>query len=642
MHILGLHFGHDAAASVLSDGTIQSYVLRERNNRVKHALGLTRHEIDGVLNEAGLSASDIDSVAITSTQNVELLTDLIDGLEIDISPHDAHGIPATLLKIADATDGKIEDFLVKAVEPTFRGDNTGFESIVYRHVFPEGASIDWDQFHSVGWLDGYVTDDAWRDPASLESLAQQTAELKDDLRFGFHLPVTVHLDGQKIPGYFVNHHMAHAASCYYRSGFHRAAILTHDGFRAGESYHGGFFAFGDGTRLWPLSPHYLAIGVLYEMVAASITLGEVGGPGKLMGLASYGKPVLFDERFVCNEPGAETKFNSDLTQAWLKHCKQAMREGDYDLAAYGDTNAMTAPVNADIAASTQKLFEEIYLASVRTLNGMLQNAAITCDSLCLSGGTALNCPSNTRVSAEGPFDNVYVEPSCDDGGLSVGASLHLYHNLMNAPVRPPEPYASPYLGRTYAASDIDTARQAFDVEMSSPDNPALAAATDLNEDRIVAWFEGGSETGPRALGHRSILANATKAENWPRVNMLKKREAWRPFAPAVLEEDAEDWFEGCPIPSPYMLFNARVKGPGLPAITHVDGTARIQTVDPSCGQFFFVLTEYKALSGIPVLLNTSFNGPGEPIVETPNEALRFLIETDIDAVYIDGQRFTRR
>ena len=427
MHILGLHFGHDAAASILSDGTIKSYMLRERNNRIKHALGLTRREIDGVLNETGLSASDIGAVAITSTQNVELLTGLIDGFEIDLVPHDAHGIPATLIKTADATNNRIEDLLVKAVEPTFRGNDTGFESIVYRHVFPEGTTIDWDRFDSVGWLDGYVTDDAWRDPASLEALAQQSAELKDELRFGFHLPVAVHLDGHEIPGYFVNHHMAHAASCYYRSGFRRAAILTHDGFRSGTSYHGGLFAFGDGTRLWPLSPHYLAIGVLYEMVAASITLGEVGGPGKLMGLASYGKPALFDDRFVCNEPGAKSKFGTALTQAWLEHCAHAIRAGDYDLAAYGDTNAMTAPVNADIAASTQKLFEEIYLASVLAMNDMLKNAAIACDSLCLSGGTALNCPSNTRVAAEGPFDNVYVEPSCDDGGLSVGASLHLHH-----------------------------------------------------------------------------------------------------------------------------------------------------------------------------------------------------------------------
>lgn len=642
MHILGLHFGHDAAASILSNGSISSYVLRERNNRVKHALGLTRPEIDGVLNEAGLVAADIDSVAITSTQNVELLTGLIDGLDIDMTPHDAHGIPATLIKAADAANTRVEDLLVKAVEPTFRGNDTGFESIVYRKVFPEGASIDWDRFDSVGWLDGYITDEAWRDPVDLETLAKQTAELKDELRFGFHLPVTVGLDGREIPGYFVNHHMAHAASCYYRSGFRRAAILTHDGFRSGTSYHGGFFAFGDGTRLWPLSPHYLAIGVLYEMVAASIGLGEVGGPGKLMGLASYGKPVLFDDRFVCNEPGAKSKFGTALTEAWLTHCKQAIQQRDYDLEVYGDTNAMTAPVNADIAASTQKLFEEIYLAAVSAMNGMLENAAIPCDSLCLSGGTALNCPSNTRVAAEGPFDNVYVEPSCDDGGLSVGASLHLYHNLMDAAVQPPEPYASPYLGRTYTAADTDTARQAFDVEMSSPGNPARAAAMDINEDRVIGWFEGGSETGPRALGHRSILSNATKAENWPRVNVLKKREAWRPFAPAVLEEDADAWFEGCPIPSPYMLFNARVKGPGLSAITHVDGTARIQTVDPSCGQFFKVLMEYKALSGIPVVLNTSFNGPGEPIVETPDEALRFLTETDIDAVYIDGRRFTRR
>lgn len=628
----------------MSDGKISGYVLRERHNHVKHALGVTQHEVDHVLREAGISISEIDAIAITSTQNVELFTGLLDSFEIDFSPHEAHGFPSTLVRAFAASGKRVEDLLVKAVEPAFRGVTTGFDSIVYKKVFPEGNNVNWDHFESVGWLDNYITDDNWRIPVGLSALGKRVVVLEDNLRFGFHLPVVVRWRGREIPSYFVNHHMAHAASCYYRSGFDRSAILTHDGFKSGNDYHGGLFAFGDGNRLWPVSPHFLAIGVLYELVAASLNLGEVGGPGKLMGLASYGAPVMFDERFVCNEPSAQESFGTDLASAWLTHCAVCVKQGDYDMGGYGDTDSMTAPVNADIASSTQKLFEEIYLAAVEALSGMLNNASISCDNLCLSGGTALNCPSNTRIAAESRFKNVYVEPCCDDGGLSVGASLHVYHNLMGAPVQAPEPYSTPYLGGIFSRSDIAAAIQSVksEINVSEPDDPTLAAATDIFEDRIIGWFEGRSETGPRALGHRSILANATKSENWPRVNRLKAREAWRPFAPAVLEQDASDWFEGCPIPSPYMLFNARVKGSDLPAVTHVDGTARIQTVDPSCGRIFDVLTAYSRLSGIPVVLNTSFNGPGEPIVETPEEALRFLLQTEIDAIYIEGLRVARR
>ena len=160
-------------------------------------------------------------------------------------------------------------------------------------------------------------------------------------------------------------------------------------------------------------------------------------------------------------------------------------------------------------------------------------------------------------------------------------------------------------------------------------------------DKVIAWFEGGSEAGPRALGHRSILADVRPSENWLRVNKVKGREPWRPFAPIVLAEKAGDWFDGCPTPSPYMLFTAQVKGNRLPSITHVDGSSRIQTVDESCGGIRGILEAFDRATGVPVLMNTSFNGPGEPIVETPSQAIDFLLTSDIDVVYIDSRRVTR-
>lgn len=160
------------------------------------------------------------------------------------------------------------------------------------------------------------------------------------------------------------------------------------------------------------------------------------------------------------------------------------------------------------------------------------------------------------------------------------------------------------------------------------------------QDKVIAWFEGRSEIGPRALGHRSIICDPRQAANWRRVNEIKKREVWRPFAPAVLREKAGAWFDGGPALSPHMLFTSTVRGDGLPAITHVDRSARVQTVGPECGGFRRLIEVFDRETGTPVVMNTSFNGPGEPIVETPEHAVDFLLNTGIDAVYVDGVKLT--
>ncbi|MGH3159791.1 MAG: carbamoyltransferase C-terminal domain-containing protein, partial [Streptosporangiaceae bacterium] len=156
------------------------------------------------------------------------------------------------------------------------------------------------------------------------------------------------------------------------------------------------------------------------------------------------------------------------------------------------------------------------------------------------------------------------------------------------------------------------------------------------------WYEGRSEIGPRALGHRSLLADPRHAENWTRVNIAKGREMWRPLAPAVLARHADEWFAGAPPVSPYMLFNAKVKSVDIPAVTHVDGTARIQTVDESCGEFYRVLQEFHELTGVPIVLNTSFNGRGEPLIESPVDAVNCFVTCGIDVLYMEGYRITRR
>jgi carbamoyltransferase len=499
-------------------------------------------------------------------------------------------------------------------------------------------------------MDTYINAGPWATRPRLRDIAgrdySQFIET-DVIRHGFHYPAVLTLNGRAIPAYFIQHHMAHAASIYYLAGLDRAAILTHDGFSGGQSYHTGMFYYGDGHRIFPLAPHHLVVGALYESAGLRLNLGLIGPAGKLMGLAPYGKPRLFDERFAGNmydlHAGGYWRPESD----WIGHCLSRAEALGYDLRPFRDRAQMTAAINADIAASTQKVFDATLLATVSTFDAILQRMKLGRLPLCYAGGTALNCPANSLIAQDGRFASVHVPPWCDDSGLALGAALALYHNVLDQPLpadRPNGAAVDAYLGARIGDAEIDAALDAHREQLIWEQLPEWAetAAQDLAGDRVIGWFEGRSEIGPRALGHRSILADPRKAENWARVNRIKGREAWRPFAPAVLADRAPQWFTGLPLPSPHMLFTAQVTSKDIPAITHVDGSSRIQTVDESCGAFYRLMRRFDDLTGVPVVLNTSFNGPGEPIVETPEDALRFFLQSDLDALHLEGRRIRKR
>ncbi len=317
----------------------------------------------------------------------------------------------------------------------------------------------------------------------------------------------------------------------------------------------------------------------------------------------------------------------------MKHCLKLAGEMGYDLEPFGKSDQVLAPINVDIAASTQKLFEEIYLVAVDALAKIITKVGSRTDNLSLSGGCALNCPSNSRIFRESRFRNIFVEPGCDDSGLAVGAASWLYHNVLDQalPDQTAEARADPYLG-VKTADDAATIKAALHdagdkVHFTVCTDAAQSAAEDLAADKVIGWFEGRSEIGPRALGHRSILADPRQGANWERVISSRAVKSGGLSHPAVLESEAETWFQGLPRRSPYMLFTGTVRSHDLPAITHSDGSARVQTVDSSCGEFFRVIQHFFGKTGVPVVLNTSFNGPGEPIVETPEHALRFLIHS---------------
>jgi carbamoyltransferase len=649
MVVLGLHFGHDAAASVIADGRVLSYVSRERESRVKHALGLTTHEFNLALSRADVDWQDVDCVAVVSTQNVEVLTGLIDGFAVHFQKHPKDQAPSPLVEMMSMRSGDVSQRLSYQLRDLFSQPRPGsFPYEFYSNVCQEQALIASGTLDCVGWLDDFISLPGWDTGASLAEIA--CADVTNLLALatwkqGFHYPVTVEFSGRSVPGYFVSHHVAHGAGSFFRSGAQRAAIVTHDGFSHGAGGQSGLILYGSGNEITPLTPHHLVAAALYDRVGLELGLGHMGQAGKLMGLAPYGQPVFFESSFVGNSFDVEARYSSPHYDAWRRHVLADATRRGYDFHALGDPRRATDRINADYAASTQLLFENCYLAVVRAAGRLFDRNGLGRDTLCLSGGAALNCPSNSRIFKEGGFARVFVEPTCGDDGLAVGAALYAFHHLHGGrrPALATPAAELAYLGAPVELHAVHAALDANKGAVCAQPAPdaAARAARDLHENLIVAWVEGRSEAGPRALGHRSILANPCFASNWGRVNALKGREAWRPFAPSVLADQATQWFSGLQLDSPYMLFTGEVNGDRIPAVTHVDGTARVQTVSPDAGDFYRVLQEFALLSGVPIVLNTSLNGPGEPIVETPAQSIAFLLATELDALYIGGYRVTR-
>jgi carbamoyltransferase len=413
---------------------------------------------------------------------------------------------------------------------------------------------------------------------------------------------------------FVPHHVAHAASAYLAAPHRSSAVLVLDGRGERASYLAGHAVDG---RLEVLAvqelPH--SLGLLYEEATEHLGFQRSSDEYKVMALAAYGRPVhlpLFRKKVRTLSGGG---FQVDRID-WAG-LAPAVRPGNGE--AWG-------PDQADLAASVQARLEEVLLELSRWLHAATGEAALT-----MAGGVALNCVANGRIAAEGPFDNVWVQPASGDSGTALGAALYLARESGDSI----QPMATAALGRGFAESELKRALEVARVPFERPDDLAEAVAQVLADDGVVAWFQGRSEFGPRALGHRSLLANPARAENLSRLNDVKGREQFRPVAPMVLRERASEIFDGR-LPSPYMLFTHRVE-PGwrerIPAVVHVDGSARIQTVDRSEEPLVArLLDAFQARTGLPVVVNTSLNTAGRPMVDDPRDALECFGSAPVDAL----------
>lgn len=581
MNLLGISaFFHDSAAALVRDGAIVAAAQEERFTRRKHDEAFPARAAAWCLESAGLRAGDVDAVVFYEKPLVKFERLLETALA-----HAPLGFPAFL----------------KAMPP---------------------------------WL-------------------QRKLHIPREIDKG--------LGGTYAgPIFFATHHESHAASAFYPSPFDEAAILTLDG--VGE-WSTATWGRGHGNRLsleaemrFPHSP-----GLLYSAFTLFCGFRVNSGEYKLMGLAPYGDPRFAD---VIRREIVDLRDDGSfwLDQRFFDYCAGLrMTSRRFDRLFGGPPRRPEAPLTQremDLAASVQQVLEEIVLRMARHVHARTGAAR-----LCLAGGVALNCVANGRLLREGPFEQLWIQPAAGDAGGALGAALAHWFNHLGNP-RQPQPLDAQrgsLLGPEFTAAEIDEALAAHGaVAESFPDEAGLAKAIagELAAGRIVGHFAGRAEFGPRALGNRSILADPRRPDMQRRLNLaIKFRESFRPFAPAVIAGREREFFD-LGAESPYMLLVAPVRGaaatPGrglerlagvggaVPAVTHVDGSARVQTVDAArFPRFHTILEEFARLTGCPVLANTSFNIRGEPIVHDPADAYRCFMYTDIDVLVL-GNRLLRK
>lgn len=578
---------HDAAAALVVDGGIVAAAQEERFTRVKHDPSLPRHAIRWCLEEAGIPSGGLDAVVF-------------------------YDKPLTTYERILSTHARVGP--------------RGFRA------FSRAVST-WSRRKL--WVG-----------ARLESL------LAD-------------LDQPRVRTSYCEHHMSHAASAFYPSPFGSAAVLTFDG--VGE-WATSSLAVGRGAELSLLSELRFpdSLGLLYSAMTAFCGFEVNEGEYKLMGLAPYGEPRFVDalRREVVDvaEDGSVR-----LDQRYFAYrAGDAMTSRALEEVLGGPplpTGELPGQRQADIARSTQVLLEDIVLAMAHHAHRVTGERVA-----CLAGGVALNCVANQRLLADGPFDDVWVQPASGDAGGSIGAALWWWHQVHGAdrPAPSGDAMRGAFLGPSYSSDEIAAwlVDAGVDHELLGDDELFPVVAAEIAAGAAVGWLRGRSEFGPRALGHRSILADPRDAGMVRRLNLkIKGRESFRPFAPSVMEEHAASWFDPAH-DSPYMLFTTSVHPSRriddgipadrpfgerlagirseIPACTHVDGSARFQTVDAERNpDYHRLLAAFHELTGCPVLINTSFNRAGEPIVLSPADALRCFAGTELDLLVL-GNAVVRR
>ncbi|MBL4615245.1 MAG: carbamoyltransferase [Magnetovibrio sp.] len=461
---------------------------------------------------------------------------------------------------------------------------------------------------------------------------------------------------------FIKHHQSHAASAFFPSPYNKAAVLCLDG--VGEWATSSVW-LGDGNQLlpqWQINfPH--SLGLLYSAFTYYTGFRVNSGEYKLMGLAPYGEPkyvdLILDNLIDVKDDGS---FQLDMSYFDFA-VGPTMTNAKFARLFGGERRKPESDISQkemDIARSIQMVTEEIIL---RIANSIHRDLGV--DYLCLAGGVALNCVANGRLLREGPFKDIWAQPASGDAGGALGAALSVWYETLNQPRRlngDTDAMQGSYLGKKYSNSEIKCHLDDVGAVYTEYKDPELMPmlAEIIDNGNVVGWFSGRMEFGPRALGGRSIIGDPRSTDMQSTMNLkIKYRESFRPFAPAIKEESVSEWFE-IDRPSTYMLFVAplreskrvpmakgeeqlfgieklKVPRSQIPAVTHVDYSARIQTVNTKSNpRFYQLLDEFEKRTGCPILINTSFNVRGEPIVNTPEDAFRCFMRTEMDYLVIEN------
>jgi carbamoyltransferase len=433
---------------------------------------------------------------------------------------------------------------------------------------------------------------------------------------------------------FSEHHMAHAASAFFVSPFRKAAIITLDGVGEWDTTTLGIGRDNSIRLMKSISfPH--SLGLFYSALTYYLGFKVNSAEYKVMGLAPYGNPVhvdlMLDNLIDIREDGSFR-----LNMEYFTYDRSLTMTGRTMERLFGQPRrrpeSELLSFHKDVAASLQKVLD---LAVVRLARHAYDETRLP--NLCMAGGVALNCVSNSNILRETPFKEIFIQPAAGDAGGAVGAAFYIYHSLLKH--ERSYQMKNAFTGPEYSDDAVKTYLDSLGVEYRCVDRPQLLQETAqlIASQQVVGWFQGRMEYGPRALGSRSILADARNADNWQRVNLkIKFRESFRPFAPTVLAERSGEYFE-FDRASPFMLFVATVRQSkrDVPAITHVDGSARLQTIEREDHPLFYdLLKEFEQQTGCPLVINTSFNVRGEPIVCTPEDAFRCFMRTEMDYLVI--------
>ena len=586
MHILGISaFYHDSAAALVTDGRIVAAAQEERFTRKKHDASFPRQAVDFCLAEAGIKLEQVDHVAFYDKPFLKF-------------------------------ERLLETYLAFAPR--------GFQS--FRMAIPL-------------WL---------REKLFLKDLLiKKLKESAPDFDWDKRL-------------LFSEHHLSHAASAFFPSPFEQAAVLTMDG--VGE-WTTTSLAAGNGSRLEITQeihfPH--SLGLLYSALTYYTGFKVNSGEYKVMGLAPYGTPkyaALILERLM--DLKADGTFRLDLS--YFDYCTGlTMTNSKFDQlfgAPRRNADQALTQVHMDLAASIQAVTEEVML---RLTRGIARETGAK--HLCLAGGVALNCVANGKILRDGHFERIWIQPAAGDAGGALGAALAAYHLFLDQPRTTGglgDAMQGAYLGPAFAQAEIERRLTVCGAKFAILDDAALmvASSADLADGKALGWFQGRMEFGPRALGGRSIIGDPRSPTMQKLLNLkVKYRESFRPFAPSVLREDVADWFE-IDGDSPYMLLVAdvvsrrrrtisdaeeklfgieklNVSRSEIPAVTHVDYSARIQTVHRETNpRYHALISAFKERTGCPVVVNTSFNVRGEPIVCTPEDAFRCFMGTEIETLVV--------